>query len=308
MVVYIDLIFLTNLLIDGTVLWTTAWMRKIRPKFWRIAAAACIGASYVVMMFVPALSFMFTFLIKFVFSLVMLWTAFGFGSLQNYLRNLGAFYIVNFAAAGGIFGVHYLLQSSGEIFNGIWYSYSGGLSFELKVGFLFTAVGFAAMILFYKTVIRSRDHRENITRFTAEVEVSIEGETARCTGLIDTGNQLTDPLTRTPVMIMEAATWGTALPERWASGLKEMQADQFLLKLDEEACKWSDRLRLVPYRGVNRGTQFMLAVKPDKVSITYEGTTEECTKVLIGLDGGKLSSDGTYQAIIHPALLQTLSE
>ena len=30
-------------------------------------------------------------------------------------------------------------------------------------------------------------------------------------------------------------------------------------------------------------------------------------KVLIGLDGGKLCSDGSYQAIIHPALIQLVN-
>lgn len=59
-----------------------------------------------------------------------------------------------------------------------------------------------------------------------------------------------------------------------------------------------------PIQGVNRGTQFMLALKPDKVVIAYDGKQVEATKVLIGLDGGKLSSEGAYQAIIHPALVE----
>jgi stage II sporulation protein GA (sporulation sigma-E factor processing peptidase) len=67
---------------------------------------------------------------------------------------------------------------------------------------------------------------------------------------------------------------------------------------------WQDRLRLVPYRGVNRSTQFMLAIKPDRVVITLGEKQYESLKVLIGLDSGKLSSDNAYQAIIHPNLLQ----
>jgi stage II sporulation protein GA (sporulation sigma-E factor processing peptidase) len=47
----------------------------------------------------------------------------------------------------------------------------------------------------------------------------------------------------------------------------------------------------------------MIALKPDKVIITYNQTTIEASKVLIGLDGGKLSADGSYHAIIHPKLM-----
>ncbi len=106
--------FLNNLLIDGAVLMTTAWTRRVRAAWWRIGAAALIGASYVAMMFLPETKFLFfTFAVKCIFSIVMIMTAFGFGSLQHFLRNMGAFYVVNFAAAGGIFGAHYFFSVGG---------------------------------------------------------------------------------------------------------------------------------------------------------------------------------------------------
>src|SRR5690606_14483025 len=98
MVVYLDLIFALNLLIDATTLHVTAWSRKLSAKRWRIWAAAVIGASYVMMMFFPALSVFFTFIIKVLFSLAMIFTAFGYESLQHFVRNIGVFYFVNFVA------------------------------------------------------------------------------------------------------------------------------------------------------------------------------------------------------------------
>ena len=185
LVVYIDLIFLMNLLIDASLLLVTAWMRKQKVVLWRLALSAVVGAMYVVMMFLPELSFLYTFLVKFLFSVVMLWVAFGFGSLQNYLRNMGAFYIVNFAAAGGILGVHYLLQDSGEIWSGIWYSASGGLSFSLKIGVLFILVCFFAVLYGFKRVIDARQRQERIRSFLADLEVRVGDTAITCTGLID---------------------------------------------------------------------------------------------------------------------------
>jgi stage II sporulation protein GA (sporulation sigma-E factor processing peptidase) len=104
-------------------------------------------------------------------------------------------------------------------------------------------------------------------------------------------------------MIIEASVWGDVLPVSWLQHIQEANVDQIISGLGTEEFIWQDRLRLVPFRGINRNSAFMLAIKPDKVVITHQGQQFESVKVLIGLDGGKLCSDGSYQAIIHPTLL-----
>lgn len=307
MVVYIDLIFAANLLIDAVLLWLTGWMNKVKVRWWRLWLSALVGALYVVMMFVPELSFMYTFLIKFGLSVIMIGVAFGFTSLQGFLRSIGAFYIINFAAAGGILGVHYLLQSSGDIWNGILYTAAGGYAYRLKIGFWFVLFILLLVLGCYKAVHSSRARREKLEAYIGTVQVEIEGVTVTCSGLLDTGNRLYDPLTKTPVMVMEASLWEEYLPESWKGRLSQEGADQLLLETDGQSFIWQDRLRLVPYRGVNRGASFMLALKPDHVAVTLGETTTGHRKVLIGLDGGTLSGDGAYRAIIHPDLAQSES-
>ncbi|HUC93127.1 MAG TPA: sigma-E processing peptidase SpoIIGA [Paenibacillus sp.] len=304
-VVYADLVFAVNFVIDGTVLFTTAWVRGLRPRWPRLAGAAAIGACYVVFMLAPALSFLYTFLVKIALSLLMLWAAFGFGSLQHFTRNIAAFYGVNFAAAGGVLGIYYLLQSSGELWDGIWFARTGKLGIEFNAGIWFVLAAAAAALYVYRAVWNGRRKLERTESHLAGVTVTIDGREWRCTGLIDTGNQLYDPLTRTPVMVMEAAVWQSELPAAWMERIRDTHVDRLLAGLDADNSPWRDRLRLVPYRGINRGTQFMLALKPDGVCIEQNGRMYESHKVLIGLDGGKLVSDGTYQAIVHPSLLES---
>lgn len=304
LVVYVDLIFLTNLCIDGALIGLTAWMRKTKLVWWRWLLSSIVGALYVVMMFVPEFDFMFTFLIKFGLSLVMLFIAFGFKGLQVFLRNLGTFYVINFVAAGGILGIHYMLQSSGELFNGIWYTSSGGMSFDLKITFWFTFIVFFAVLFLFKAVQSSKRKSDRMTTYLGQVLVYIDDVTISCTGLVDTGNQLTDPLSRLPVMVMEVSLWQDMLPTSWKGRLKEEAPDNLIMELDQEDFRWQGRLRLVPYRGINKGTAFMLAIKPDLVRVTLDQLSYETTKVLIGLDGGVLSSEGKYRAVIHPELVQ----
>ncbi|MDO3678137.1 sigma-E processing peptidase SpoIIGA [Paenibacillus ehimensis] len=297
MVVYIDVIFLINVLIDGALLWTTAWSRKLRYRPWRLGLSAAIGGSYAVMLFFPPLSFLFTFALKFALSMLMLLTAFGFGGLQHFLRNLGAFYVINFMAAGAVFGCAYFWQSSSEIVNGILFSHDLGVTLTML------AFSFPLALWLCRHVLQALRRKQELASFLAKVEVHIDEFASSCTGLIDTGNQLYDPLTKTPVMVMEAAQWGERIPEAWLAKIRRAEVDQLVTSIGTEPFVWQDRLRLVPYRGVNRNTQFMLALKPDRVVITTGSGQIEANKVLIGLDGGRLSSDNAYQAIIHPSLV-----
>lgn len=328
MVVYIDVIFMLNLCIDAATLQATSWSRKLRAKQWRIWAAAAIGATYVVMMFFPTLSEGYTFIVKVLFSMLMVWTAFGYVSLQSYLRNLGAFYLVNFVAAGSIFAIHYLLQSRHAVFNGIMFSQSGG---TLKIGLVFVAAVFVLAIGFYRTVIGSLRKTEQLKRFTAQMEVRIGESSVTCVGLIDTGNQLYEPLTRTPVAIMEAELWRGWLPGKLLNLIQSSDMNELLDAIggdaknvdsngeddrgddamfdehrdDDAMFSWRDRLRLVPYKGINQGTAFLLALKPDEVIIRMQGdsTPYSSRKVLIGLQSAALSGEGAYRAIIHPDLV-----
>ncbi|MFD1955187.1 sigma-E processing peptidase SpoIIGA [Paenibacillus thailandensis] len=305
MAVYIDVVFLQELLIDGGILLTTAWVRHLRAKPWRVLTAASIGACYVVLMLFPPLSFLYTLLVKIALSLVILWVAFGFGSLQHYIRNVIAFYAVNFVALGAVVGIHYLLmQGSADVWRTVMLAGGGSVSIEMRMGAVYLFAALAIGLYLFRAVWTHKRKAADTRTHLAEVTVTI-GEVVRtCTGLIDTGNQLYDPLSRSPVMVMEAALWSGELPSSWLEGIRKAEVDRLVADLGGEDFKWRERLRLVPYRGINRGTQFMLALRPDAVSVEREGQVYESRKVLVGLDGGKLAADGTYQAIIHPSLVQ----
>ncbi len=307
LVVYADIIFLKELLTDLAVLWTTAWVRHQRPNRFRMLSAAVFGAIYAVLMIFPQLTFLYIFISKIVLSLVLLWIGFGFQSLQHYLRNLAAFYVVNFVAAGAVLGIYYLLmQGSDQVWREVIHS-SSGWRMELKYGLIYFIAAFTAGIFMYRAVVTQKRERELVRTHLAEVEITIDNNVQSCVGLIDTGNQLYDPLTRTPVMVTEVSLWKAHLPEAWITGIAEGRADRLVAGLDQSSLdlNWHSRLRLVPYRGVNRGSQFMLAIKPDGVKVTVDGQVMETSRVLIGLDGGKLTSDGSYRAIIHPSMVQT---
>ncbi|GIP39685.1 sporulation sigma-E factor-processing peptidase [Paenibacillus sp. J31TS4] len=306
MVIYLDLIFLWNLAIDGGLLYATARLRGKRASWLRLTAAAGLGAGYSLLLLYPELSLLFTFVVKLLVSVGMIGIAFGFGGTLPFLRTLGAFYVINFVTAGAIFGLHYFFLTSAETLAGIWLTQSGGFRFQLSTGIGVIGVGIPLGLFLLRKLVTGKRQQENLAQLLAEVRIRIEDSTVCCKALIDTGNRLYDPLTRTPVMVVQTSLL-EELPDSWNERIRRSEVDQLVAGLEAEAFRWQDRLRLVPYRGINKGTQFMLAIKPDGVSVHYQGEWLESTKVLVGLDAGRLSEDGGYEAILHPDLVASLS-
>lgn len=345
MVVYVDIVFLTNFVLDFAMLLAAAKLRGIRPALWRIALSSAIGASYVVFMFVPELSAFYTFVVKCLFSAAMIMTAFGYKSFMRFAGALAAFYAVNAAAAGTIVGAHYLLQSSHDVWNGILFTQTGAAQYVLGVSLWFVVVAGVAGVLLFRRVNEGARRKERKSEFLVDVSVMIDGASYRCTGLVDTGNHLYDPLTRTPVMVMEASVWKGVFPESWLHAIRSHEADRLIGLLEEadqsaaaagesgsmaggaaagrggkpargsagsegggegrgaDAFPWRERIRLVPYRGINGGGRFMLAIKPDEVMIKQGDRVSRVAKVFVGVEAGELSADGAYRAIVHPAMM-----
>lgn len=298
------MLFLKELMVDGSMLLLTAWVRGIKAKPWRVLTAAAIGGIYVTLMLFPPLSMLFTVIVKAAISLIIIAVAFGYADTRSFARLVGTFYAVNFVAAGAVLGIYYfLMQGSGKV----WRTMTllrHGVAFEVQMGGVYAFSFLCIGLYVFRSVVSARRQKELVLTHLAEVSVIIGGKEHRCTGLVDTGNQLYDPLSRTPVMVMEASLWEDEIPPGWMQGIRDSQVDRLIAGLGQEEFPWQDRLRLVPYRGINKGTQFMLAVKPDTVVIVREGQRSESSKVLIGLDGGKLAADGSYRAIIHPSLVE----
>ncbi|TJY43366.1 sigma-E processing peptidase SpoIIGA [Cohnella pontilimi] len=312
MIVFVDLVFFTNFALDATVLLATAKVRKLKPRKRRVAVAAAAGAAYAVAMFWADVPYLYSLGAKVFVSLLMVLLSFGYGGPLAFLRNFGAFYMVNFATLGGVIGLGSLLRSWNDSSGALTITENGGiiLDWHMHLG-LFAASFFLSLRLFHGTtdIRRKRNDTESLVW---KAEVRIDGASWSVPALLDTGNRLYDPLTRTPVMILEASVWEGQLPAGWCTRLQTESADRLVAELDESASAsfaWMDRLRLVPYRGVNGSTRMMLAVKPDALVLSREGHPPiEAARVLIGLDGGTLSSDRTYRAILHPELVSAGQE
>lgn len=307
MVVYVDLVFLTNMAIDGAVLLATAKARRLQAGRVRLFGAAAVGGTYAASLFWVDVPGLYSMVSKVAVSLLMIVLAFGYGGLARFVRNVGAFYGFSFATLGGVVGLGFLLQSSGSPWGAMTLTEGGGIVVTYQMQAFMLAVDFILALWLYRGTAETKRRRDQLERLLWDAVISVSEETWSVRALLDTGNRLYDPLTRIPVIIMESSVWRDRLPAAWGDRLKGESADRLVAELDDlssDGFPWADRLRLVPYRAVNGGSRMMLALKPDAVELAREGAAPlRFTRVLIGLDGGTLSSDGSYRAILHPDLV-----
>jgi stage II sporulation protein GA (sporulation sigma-E factor processing peptidase) len=299
--VYLDVIWLLNVCFDSLLLWLTAIMLKRDVVWWRVLFGAFIGASLVVMMFTPFSMYAQHPAIKVVFSFLIVFVTFGFKRIRYFLENLFAFYFVTFTVGGGMIAAHYFLQRQVDIHASMLTTYSLGVGDP--VSWMFVLLGFPALWLFSRA--RINGIREKKLRFEHIVDVLIvfDGIPLQLKGLIDSGNQLYDPLSKMPVMIVEMNKVKEVLPEELVQHIQLRKSMDWIN--NEQLEKWIHRLRIVPYRVVGSEQQFLVAIKPDRIMIFYEQQWLEIQKGLVGLNETNLSADGEYQCIIHPKMVQT---
>lgn len=305
MKVYLDVLLLRELLFDGVLLLMTGWVRGYKPKAWRLLLAASVGALYTMAMIFPSLSSLYHISIKLLISIIMIYITFGFYSLQTYMKDIVSFYVISCVAAGGMMGFHYLLlRSSQQVWSDIVFV-GGEVTAKLHITVFYAVASTIIILYLFSSFVQSKKKQQLVANHLADVEITVASESFTCRGLIDTGNQLYDPLTKSAVMIVEASSLPSVFPTELVQLMKKGNMNEALMYISDEhkSFAWQDRIRIIPYRGVNRGSQFLLAIKPDTIKVCHSGQNYESNKVLIGFEGGQLSSDGSYQAIIHPSMV-----
>ncbi|WP_059104695.1 sigma-E processing peptidase SpoIIGA [Shouchella shacheensis] len=295
MTVYVDLIWLLNLGIDYLLIAVTALMLKRRFQHIRMMLAALFASLIVVLMFTPVAPLFSNAFIKLGYSAVIVWMAFGYKRFTFFVQGFATFYFVTFVTGGGLFATHYFFETDADILGALpGYGLAGS-----AVSWSFVLIGFPLVLYFAKHQVETFEEKKINFAQLAKVRMWIEDKEIAVTGLIDSGNQLKDPITKTPVMILETHQLYEAF------GKKQMDAVVSLsMEKETEDFPLFSRVRVVPFRAVGQADPFLAALKPDRIQVIHQGETFETGNVLIGLQSQTLSPEEAYQCIVHPKLVQ----
>jgi stage II sporulation protein GA (sporulation sigma-E factor processing peptidase) len=302
LVVYADVVFLLNSCIDFLLLWLTSGIRKEQVTFWRLLLASIVGGIYATLYLWPMFTLAYTLPMKLLSSLFMVWIVFGYRHPLIFLRTLGVFYFVCFVTGGTMVALHYIVEGDAQVAGGILFTETKG--WGSPVSWMFISFGFPLVWLYTKFTFQSMKEREQVEQYMTAVKIQISGKSFECMGLVDTGNQLRDPISRAPVMLVELDQLADYLPAEVHKMFRNQDWEQSWSEIPPE---WMVKIRIIPYRAARSDSDMMIAFKPDQVEIWQDDQWNTAGKVLIGIDVGQLSADGSYQAIIHPSCISVVS-
>ena len=274
-VVYLDVLFLLNLVVDYLLLLATAKITGEPLSRIRLALGAALGSAYAAALFLPGLGWLAHPLCKLCAAVSMVLTA--FGRSKRLPRLLLVFFGAS-AALGGLVLALRLLGTGGlTLENGVLYT-----GFDLRLLLVTVILCYALLSLaFRKAALHGGARRDLLP-----ARLTVEEKSLDLTVLVDTGNTLTDPLRNLPVMVAEGRFLAPLLPP----GVDPPDPVGSLERLGGAG----PRFRLLPYRAVGVEHGMLLAVRADRATLGRR----ELDGLLVALSPTPVSDGGGYQALI----------
>lgn len=304
MTLYLDVIWALNFLFDSLLLYLTGIILKRNLKLWRIFLGGFVGSLIILLTLLPIETYSGHPITKLSFSVVMVLFVFGYKRLSYFFNGLVTFYLITFLIGGALIGVHYFISFDAMLSSAVLLESTKG--FGDPISWLFVLLGFPLAWHFSK---RSMDKIE-MTKISYEenvdVFIRIAGLELQLRGLIDSGNQLYDPISKMPVMVVSLKKHDEVMPEAIIRGVT--QPEKLIegnLSLPSE---WESKMRIIPYKVVGQEHQLIVAIKPDELLIKKEKESIPVKKGLVSFTMQQLSSDDLFQCIVHPKMVTGLKK
>jgi len=291
-VIYLDLLllrFLGEALFDGLLLWTTARLAG-RPRNWgRLAVASLVGAGYglweslAALGMVPLPPLAARIGLVLLVSWLMLAVAFDLARPRSLLPLLLPFYGAVAAAAGAGFAAGFLLGQGPQ---------PNGAAAVTTAGLTLAVMGWQAP----RWLRRERLQRAS----ELLVRVEVGGRWVEVVGLVDTGNQLREPLSGWPVVVLEMEAAAPLFPESLRPLAAQVaEGDLGAAGRLQRSPDWAGRWRMIPFSSLGTRHGLMLGFRPDRVQLG-DGRHQVTLPAVVGLSVHLLDAAGRYQALVPP--------
>ena len=289
MVVYVDIILIENLIMNYAILYTTFFIKKIKVSKIRILISAIIGAIYTIIILVPKIGKFNNIISKILLSCAMIRVIHKERRLKKFIELLLMFYLTSFTIGGFAFAISFLKH--GQIYN-----YNNSLIIKFPV--VSSIVALFIGIFLIKNVFKNIKNLIKKDDIFYQLEIYIEKKKSSINAILDTGNMLKDPITKTPVIIVNKNSIKNILPQELLYNIETILGGDCLGKLNNE--KIAKRITIIPYTSLGNENGMILGVKPDKIKI--EGKV--IRNVVIGVYDKELSKRKKYDALFGLDLLK----
>ena len=272
---YLDLYIIENLLINYIIISCTSILIKNTNSYKRKIIGAVFGTIYDVAYLFPRFDLLYTFIFKVIFIVIIGLISFVYKNRQEFIRILITFFLVNFFICGSTYFIIYMT----------------GID-HLKISFLIISAYISCQIL--KKIYSDIRFINHIKEFTKEITISFLGDELKCIALLDSGNLLKDPLSKSDIVMINSDLLKKYLPENYNyENIDVLKLEEIINNLSEDI---SSRVRMIPYKhATSNNTSMILGFKADYLQID----NKKIGNIVLGISNFK---DDNYNAILNPSI------
>lgn len=292
MTVYVDIILLENICMNFIILFASAYIMKIQIKYLRIFISSLIGAIYAVLVYANILAIYTNIIMKIILSICMIYVAYKPKSLKGMIKELILFYLVSFALGGCAFALLYIVKPQEILIrNGVYIG-----TYPIKIALLGGIVGFVITYIGIRAVKNKIVKNEII--YTTQIKINNKFKLTKL--LLDTGNMLKDPLTNSPVILVEKKILETLVPEELIKIMEQKNGGDINEILEE----YKKRIRIIPFTSVGKQNGMMIGIKVDEVKVITDIDEIVNKDAIICLYNRNFSKSKKYFGLIGLDLLE----
>ena len=285
MTVYIDVLFIINVIINYFLLLITSAFSKVERNRVRIFIASVFGGLYCVFGFVLEIGFLQSTVLKILSTLAIALIGFKYISFKQFMRCSIVLFVTFFLFGGIVYGMYFLTNASFmTIKNSSVYIHISPILLVI------CCVACYLGILIFNYLLKPQQIRE--TNYSVTVEY--RGKCISAPGFMDTGNNLSDIFTDYPVVLCDYET------------VKALFDSTESPCFEDNVASWSSprlikNFRVIPVSTVG-GSALLPAFKPDAVLLETNSKAFAIERVLIAVFNNK-NYNSQHQIILNPELI-----
>ena len=295
MTIYIDIVLIENLIMNFIILLATGIVLKEKIKTVRLLLASLLGAIYSVVSYMSILEIYSNIILKIILSIVIVYVAFNPQTMKKMWKDILIFYLTSFVFGGAAFALIYIVKPQDILMkNGLFLG-----TYPLKTIVLGAIVAFIIIITAF-TIVRTKITKKDMF---CKVEIQINGKKIETTAMLDTGNLLKEPITNTPVIVVEHTLLYDCISKEILNHLDELLGGEFNNIPEKIKEEYMAKLKFIPFSSLGKQNGMLLGIKADSVIIKDGEKEEQKDNIIVGIYNKSLTKRGEYRALLGIEML-----
>ena len=295
MTIYIDVVLIENLFMNYIILFATGIILKIKMKQIRLLLASFLGAIYTIIAYISNLKIYSNFFLKFILSLVIIYIAFNPKNVKKLCKFTLIFYLTSFVFGGAAFAFIYIVKPQ-EIFQNNILTLN---SSSLKVIIISACIAFVICVIGFKIVKNKISAKD----MYCTIQIKLNHKIIETKAMMDTGNFLKEPITNTPVIVVEHTLLYDCMPKEILNHLENILGGDFSQIPKNIKEEYMPRLKVIPFSSLGKQNGMLLGIKAEEVVIKNEEGDETKENMIIGIYNKSLTKRGEYRALLGIELM-----